>query len=207
MSTYQIIRSFVPASLLACALAGCQGARTSPPRSDSTAATTAVDSTLSREEALRRFRIGVDSVDSLSGGAASEADLVRRFVAAISARDTAALGELVMTRQEFAWVYYPTTPQGLPPYDLAPNLLWFLLEGRGTQGLTKALRDLGDKSLRYRSHQCDAEPSIEGENRVRGPCQVTVSVDGGPASAVQLFGSILERNGRFKFLNYSNKLN
>lgn len=164
-----------------------------------------VDSTLTREEALHRFRIGLDSISDLANGTTDQTDLVKRFVSAIGARDTAALGELALTKQEFAWIYYPTTPQGLPPYDLAPSLLWFLVEGRGAQGLARALRTLGGQPIIYSSHSCDTEPSIEGNNRIWGPCQVTIRTNG-TTSTLPLIGQIIERNGRFKFLNYTNKL-
>jgi hypothetical protein len=165
-----------------------------------------VDSAVPREEALRRFRQGVPPVDTLTGGADSRDALVRQFVAAVEQADTAALRRLLMTRQEFAWIYYPDNPQGLPPYDLSPGLLWFLLDNRGAIGLSHLMQERGGTPLRYVRYQCDSLPSVEGENRVWGPCVIARRQGGGDLLLERLFGPILERRGRFKFVNYANKL-
>jgi hypothetical protein len=40
---------------------------------------------------------------------------VTAWVKAMEAADTAALKRLLISRDEFAWLYYPTASQGLPP--------------------------------------------------------------------------------------------
>lgn len=82
-----------------------------------------VDSLLSREELLRRFRGGVPPITALEGGSESRDGLVRRFMSALEKRDTVALRAMAMSRSEFAYLYYPTSPQGLPPYELEPGLM------------------------------------------------------------------------------------
>src|SRR5688500_1316517 len=72
------------------------------------------DSALSREESLRRFRDGLGRVESLAPVARSREELVQRFARAVETRDSATLGALVLSRAEFGWLFYPTTPQGLP---------------------------------------------------------------------------------------------
>lgn len=197
--------------LLAVALAAGSGCRqrkaaATPPSGRAATAGTTVDSTIPRDEALRRFRDGVDSVAELTGGAASRDDLIRSFVKALETRDSAAFRSLTMTRQEYAWIYYPTTPQGLPPYDLAPGLLWFMLETRGRIGLQKALEQRGGQKLRMVRSACDGKPSVEGDNVILGPCSITRRQDRGDLITERLFGPIIERHGRFKFVNYANKL-
>ena len=165
-----------------------------------------VDSIVPRAVALERFRVGMPPVESLSGGATSRDALVRRFARALEARDTAALEQMVLTKAEYAWLYYPTNPQGLPPYDLSPGLLWFMIESRGTWRLGHALEERGGRPLGYVGHDCDPTPSIEGANRVYGPCLVRRVETPGDTVAERLFGLIIERDGRFKFVSYANKL-
>lgn len=165
-----------------------------------------VDRIVPREEALRRFREGIPEITALTGGAASEERLVRSFVSALASRDTARLRDLAMTQAEYAWLYYPTNPEGMPPYDLSPSLLWFMLEGRGRKGLTAALERVGGKRLQYVSHACPGDPSVEGDNLIRGPCTIRLTVDEKGPYHVRLFGPILRRGERFKFVNYANKL-
>jgi hypothetical protein len=185
--------------LIAAAGAACD-------RTLSARAATVVDSVIPRDEALRRFRIGLPEVDSLSGGERSRDALVQAFVRALAANDTAALRAMLMTKAEYAWLYYPTNPQGLPPYDLAPALYWFMIDGRSAQGLTQALAERGGRPLHIVGYTCDPAASHEGDNRVYGPCQLRRVQAPGDTVAERLFGPILERGGRFKFVSYANKL-
>jgi hypothetical protein len=165
-----------------------------------------VDSLIPRAEALRRFREGLPAVESLSAGAASRDALVRNYVRAVERRDTVALRRMLLTSSEFAYLYYPTNPQGLPPYDLNPDLMWFMLSTGSDKGLTLALGELGGRRLGYAGYTCDSIPSRQGSNTVWGPCAVRLRPKGGEPTSRRLFGLILERGGRYKFVSYANKL-
>jgi hypothetical protein len=165
-----------------------------------------VDSVVPREVALQRFRVELDSVGGLAGGATSRDELVRRFIRALETSDTVALRALVMTKAEFAWIYYPTNPQGQPPYDLAPDLLWFMLESRSRQGIAAALEARAGMPLGFVGYDCDATVSREGENAVYGPCLVRRVRAPGDTVVERLFGPIIARGGTFKFVSYANKL-
>jgi hypothetical protein len=187
------------------ALAGALGACDRAPRAAARPAGV-VDSVVPRTVALSRFRAGLDSVDALQGGAPSRDALVRAFVTALERSDTAAFQALLMSRAEFAWVYYPTNPQGLPPYDLSPELYWFLVDGRSRTGIARALEERGGRRLHVTGHTCDPTPSVEGRNRIYGPCVVRRVQAPGDTVAERLFGPIIERDGRFKFVSFANKL-
>jgi len=169
-------------------------------------AATVVDSVVPRDEAVRRFRAGLPEVDSLAGGRPTRDALVRDFVRALERQDTVALRAMVMTKAEFAWLYYPTNPQGLPPYDLSPSLLWFMTEGRSNQGLTLALGERGGQQLHVVGYVCEGAASREGANTVHGPCLLRRYQARGDTASERLFGPILERGGRFKFVSYANRL-
>ncbi len=189
-------------TVLAMGAAACGRTDAATPR----AAATVVDSVVPRDVALARFRVGLDSVPALEGGAPSRDALVRRFVRALEQRDTAALRALVMTKAEFAWLYYPTNPQALPPYDLAPDLMWFVLEGRSRQGIAAALETRAGRALHLVGHACDPVASREGENTVFGPCVVRRLQAPGDTVTERLFGPVIERGGSWKFVSYANKL-
>lgn len=166
-----------------------------------------VDSTVPRDVALARFRRDLREVTTLSGGDTERERLVRRFITALERNDTTELRDLILTRAEFAWLYYPTAREANPPYDLAPDLMWFTHEGRSEQGIRVALETRGGRPLGYTGHRCAAEPRLEGENRLYGYCLVRRK---DPASGAeleeQLFGLIVERGGIFKFVSYANQL-
>ncbi|HWN19892.1 MAG TPA: hypothetical protein VNO19_13340 [Gemmatimonadales bacterium] len=165
-----------------------------------------VDSILTRDEALRRFRAGLAPVTALEGGRESRDTLVVRFLRALKVQDTLALASMAVTRPEFAYLYYPTTPQGLPPYDVEPGLMWHLLLERSERGVRRSLAAYGGRELRLLGYDCGAEVSREGDNTISGPCVMRVRDEQGKTVSLRLFSQILERSGRYKFLSYANKL-
>jgi hypothetical protein len=165
-----------------------------------------VDSAVTRSQELRRFRADLTPPAGLIGGAASRDALVRRYVRALERADTAALQALVIDRAEFAYLYYPTTPQGRPPYDLSPGLMWFMLQENSRRGLVHAIEERGGRPLGFVGYSCDRRPSREGENTVVGPCLIRRRQPGGDEVQERLFGLIIERDHYFKLVSLANKL-
>jgi hypothetical protein len=174
------------------------------PVSAQTGATFTADST--RQAQLRRFREGLPEVEELQDGAPGLDHLVQAYLAALEARDTTALKSLTLSRSEFAWVYYPTNPQARPPYDLEPGLLWFMTGQHSGKGLGRALETFGGKPMHYAGTSCDRTASKEGENTVYGPCLVRLVQSRGDTTQIRMFGLVIERHGRWKFVSYANKL-
>ncbi len=170
------------------------------------AAPVRVDSVVARDVSLARFREGLRQPVTLSRGALSRDALVRDFVRALERADTATLNRLVLDRAEFAWLYYPTNPEALPPYDLDPELMWFLLDGRSRQGLAHLLEERSGRALGYVGHTCEGSARRQGENTVWGPCLVWRRQAAGDTLVERVFGAVVERGGRFKFVSYANSL-
>jgi hypothetical protein len=181
-------------------MAACAGAQAKPSKSG------VVDSLVSRDTAIARFQRNLPPVTGLTGGAQTRDLLVRRFVTALESRDTAALRSLLLNRSEFAWLYFPTSSQGKPPYNLTPQLMWFMLEGQTSNGLRKLLDRLSGKPLKVLDYEREGQARHEGVNTVWGPCVVLRNSESGDTLAERLFGQIVERGQRYKFLSYANKL-
>jgi len=49
-------------------------------------------------------------------------------------------------------------------------------------------------------------PQAEGANRLWHACRVRRTAEAGAALEQRLFGSIIERDGRYKFVSYANGL-
>jgi hypothetical protein len=165
-----------------------------------------VDSIVPRDTAIARFQRSLPLVTAFEGGAPSRDRLVRGFVAALEKRDTAALHALALNRSEFGWLYYPTNPEGQPPYNLTPQLMLFLVEGRNEQGLAKLLERRAGHPLHYLGYRCEGKPDQQGENTVWGPCVVLRQIEQGDTVSERLFGQIVGRDGQYKFVSYANKL-
>jgi hypothetical protein len=143
---------------------------------------------------------------SLAGGASSFDALVAAFVAALEDRDVRSRGELVISPEEFAYLYYPTTRYTRRPYEMSPALVWFQLENYASRGLNRALARHGGRPLQAIGHTCPDTAAEEGANRVWHGCVVRRLDEAGDTVNTSLFGAILERDGRFKFINYANRL-
>jgi hypothetical protein len=164
-----------------------------------------VDSILPIDEQLRRFRADLpDSVRQLEGGTPTRDALVRSFVRSLESADTAALARLTISRAEFAWLVYPDSPFTRPPYQQAPDLVWMMQMASSRTGLARMLERLGGKNLGFQSWSCAESPDREGQNRIWRDCFVRFEGAPSPSGALQLFSSIIEREGRFKILSYAN---
>jgi hypothetical protein len=162
-----------------------------------------IDSILPVEEHLRRFRVGLDTLRRLEGGAASADELVSTVVSAVARADTATLVRLAVSRAEFAWLVYPDSPLSAAPYRQAPDIAWLQHSLAGGSGLTRLLAKLGGRPITLAKWWCAPAARLEGHNRIWTGCSVRF-LEHGAEAELQLFASIVERQGRFKILTYAN---
>lgn len=200
-------------ALLACAQGEDAPARRSadaradaslPLASSGTTADTKLRRFTTPEEALAAFRVGLVAPTRLSGGAESREALIRRFARAVERRDTTAIRAMVIDRAEFAYLYYPSSPYTRPPTVQEAPLAWFLLVQNSQKGVTRVFNRFGGQRAEYAGHRCDPEPSREGDNVFWRECIVDLKTRRDGIVTRKLFGSIIERDGRFKFFSYSN---
>lgn len=176
-----------------------------------------VDSILPAEEELRRFRLALreqtasggngasDSLTALTGGSDSREALVKRFIQALVANDSSNLRSMLLTAREFADLVYPESPYTRPPYRQSPALVWNQIRNPSTSGLTRLLRRLGGQPIGYVDHSCTRRPERQGGNLIWTHCTVGLMDSSSETTRHRLFGSIIERDGRFKFVSYSNE--
>jgi len=168
------------------------------------AAGAVVDSAFPMDVQIERFRRGTPQVTHLRSDITSRDSLVRSIIAGLARSDTAALERLAVNVAEYAWLYFPTTKVAQPPYEVPPALAWFQVQEKNRRGALRALRELGGHRITFKSYHCDAEPAVEGQNRIWSGCVATFSRDGAAMVDLKLFGAILERSGRFEVLSYQN---
>lgn len=166
-----------------------------------------IDSILPMEEYLRRFRIGLDTPTALTGGAASRDDVARAFLAAVQAQDTVAVKQLLVSRAEFAWLIFPDHKYAAPPYELDPAIFWGQMGSESAKGVGRLFRRFGGKALAFRSLECsrDTVQMRQGPATLWGSC-VTHYRANDSTVALRIFGTIIERDGRFKLLSAANDL-
>jgi hypothetical protein len=166
-----------------------------------------IDSALPIAEQLKRFRATLRyRPESLLHASASPASLVNRWAQAVAARDTLTLRQLHIDRAEFAELIYEQLRIAKPPYEMAPELLWFQLTSNSEDGVRKVLTKFGGRQLTVRGVRCPAPVDTQGVLQLRDGCLLRLRVDRDALAEERYFGSIVNRDGRFKFLGYSNKL-
>jgi hypothetical protein len=166
-----------------------------------------IDSILPVDEEIRRFQSTAgDRPAELLDGARSREELVARFVATLERGDTAALRDLVVTKAEFAYLVYPTSPNTRPPYRQPPDLVW-LTRSASTDKAVRRLADrFGNKPLPASGFECTAPAEKQGDNTLWSGCTLTLVGPDGATSRLRLFGAMIGRHGRYKFLSLTNGL-
>ena len=138
--------------------------------------------------------------------AASRDALFDQFVRAVEDSNAAVLRSLRLDVAEFAYLYYPPSRYTRAPYELPPATLWLLIEQNGLKGEARVLQHYGGRSLNVNGYRCEDEPRTEGPNRLWEHCLLERADDTGQRFQERLFGSILERDGKFKFVSIANRL-
>lgn len=188
--------------LLGLLTSGCRPPEAEPAL-ESSSVTAVIDSLLPIEEEIRRFRIDVPEVPAeLAGGERSRDRLVERWVGALESRDSVALARMLMTAAEYITFYYPESPYTRTPYRQKPALRWFLISSSSSQGAARVWQRHAGSPLGYSGYRCTAQPDVQGNNRIWHDCVLRLRQTGGERQ-LRLFGPIIERDGRFKFLSYS----
>ncbi|MDQ8155604.1 MAG: hypothetical protein P3B98_13200 [Gemmatimonadota bacterium] len=165
-----------------------------------------IDSILPLDEEVRRFQAaaGGAPVGALQGGADSREALVTRFAAAVAAGDTLALRRMAITPREFIDLVYPASPYTKPPYRQSPSLTWQQIQLPSESGLRRLMERHGGRPMRISAVQCAPAPEQQGANRLHVGCAVEFASGGATPRTGQLFGTIIERSGRFKVLSFAN---
>lgn len=196
---------FVSLTTGACALGEAPAQDAPATEAPSTEAPTpVVDSVFPMDVMLTRFRADIPEVRTMTSGANDRDALVARVVRALQEADTSAFEPMTVKLTEWAWLYFPTSAQARPPYELPPGMAWLQVQQGNRVGVLRALERFGGQRLDYRGYTCAPEPTVEGENRLWVGCLVTVGRDGEEPVRIRLFSAILERNGRFAVLSFAN---
>lgn len=174
-----------------------------PSRPPSGAPAQVVDSMFPPAVELARFRATVDGPPPTRlDGAPSRDALIRRFVGAVERRDQATLSRLLISKAEFAYLFFPASEYARAPYRQKPGLVWFRMTATSERGLGRLLARDGGRPLPLVGVKCPAPTPVDGRTRLWKDCRVVVRRDGATVER-RLFGSIIERGGRFKFLTYA----
>ncbi len=165
-----------------------------------------VDSILPVAEQVRRFAAQLREVPvaELQGASQSRDALVKRFVQAVVAADSADLLAMALTAREFIDLVYPESPATHPPYQQDPALVWRTIQNPSVSGFKRLVRRAGGIRMTLADYACDPAAQ-QGKNRLWANCRLRLVGAAGDTTTHRFFGTILERNGRFKIISFKNE--
>ena len=166
-----------------------------------------IDSILPVEEEIRRFQATIPvRPTAFSNAPRSRSELVKQFVRSLERNDTTALRRLVVDRAEFGYLVYPTSPNAAPPYRQSPDLVWLSRSASTDKAASRLLDRFGGSPLGYAGFTCPESADRQGANTMWSACIVTRVASSGDTTRLRMFGAIVGRDGRFKFLSLTNGL-
>ena len=168
-----------------------------------------IDSILPPDEALRRLQQEVtDPIPTrFTGGATSRPALIRAYWEALQRTDTTTIRTLVVSKAEFAYLYFPESA----PFasGMQPVPAWVLYEAQTGRGLTaassRALETVAGNAV-LRDIACRDGGRTEGASQTSGPCGVVLRWPDQRTDTLWIASTIIRRDGRYKLLGLDNAL-
>ena len=128
--------------------------------------------------------------------------LARAVLAAIEKRDAETLRALALNRKEFAEHVWPELPAARPERNLSPSFVWGDLNQKSNIMLRATLNAHGGKRYQLVSVHFQGETTEYESYRVRRESELTVTDANGTERKIRVFGSMIERGGRYKVFSY-----
>jgi hypothetical protein len=166
-----------------------------------------IDSILPTEELLRRFRtrVGGAPVTALQHASDSRDALIARFMKAVAASDSASLRDMALNAREFADLVYPESPNTKPPYKEDPAVMWTTIQNPSQGGFIRLVRRTAEIPTKLVDYRCDGKTEKQGRNTFISGCILRLNGKDGVTTSHRYFGSIIERDNKFKFVSYRNE--
>lgn len=164
-----------------------------------------VDSIFPPDEALRRFQAELEGppVTALTDGAESIDRLLGEYWRLLAAGDTTALTPLVVSKPEYAYLYFPESDE--PASGMQPRISWLLLSNNSGRGLTRALAAATADAGEMRGTVCGPKHTVVGASFIHGPCGIVRARASG-VDTLLIATHIIERGGIFKLMSFTNEM-
>ena len=129
--------------------------------------------------------------------------LAQAVVDAVARRDLPTLRALPLTEEEFRRHVWPDLPVSRPERNVPFDYVWQDLRTKSAAHLTVRLSSAPDLAgSRVARVLFDGDTTAYAGFRVRRKARVLVQDASGQERSLRLFGSILEKDGRYKLFSY-----
>lgn len=136
----------------------------------------------------------------LANSSGSIDDLAKKVLLAVESNDIKRLDALRINRDEFKrylWPEFPASKNNVP-FDFA----WDNLNGKTIKGMARALTDMGGREFRLIDVTFEEDTEKYTTFTIYTSAVLQVVDKDGNKKQLKFCGSIIERNGEYKFLSY-----
>ena len=138
----------------------------------------------------------------LSNSHDSPEALARAVLDAIEKRNVDALLMLALDKEEFTEHVWPELPAARPERNLTVNYVWGDLQRKSNVTLHKTLAAHGGTHYVLTGIRFLGETTEYESFRVHRESELSVKGDSGEEQRVRLFGSVIEKAGKYKVFSY-----
>jgi hypothetical protein len=135
-------------------------------------------------------------------GSAEEAS--RAFLEALAENDFEKLRAMALGEEEFADVVWPELPSSRPNRNLPLDYAWRDLSQKSTSSLRRVAHRYGGRRFRLERVDFLGETTEYTTFAVHREARLTLIDEEGVQQRLRLFGSMIERGGRFKLFSFVN---
>jgi len=142
------------------------------------------------------------SSSSLADSHESPEALTRAVLIAMERKDTNALNALALSEQEFRAHVWPELPASRPERNLPFSYVWGDLHQKSEARLAQTLALHGGAKYSLTAVRFRGETTVYPSYRVHRESEIAVRDPQNREQNVRLFGSVIEKAGRFKVFSY-----
>jgi len=133
-------------------------------------------------------------------------ELARGVAQGLAANDREALDRFRISREEYMAVVWPELPVSkIEQWKSQSGFVWSQHAAKSDQGLRMIIARFGGKTLTVRSVTCKTPAQEYATFKLHVRPAVELVDQSGATQADPVFGTIIERSGRFKVFSYSIK--
>jgi hypothetical protein len=139
----------------------------------------------------------------LTGTYSSPEDLARDFLDALYRKDVEALKGFALNEDEFRLHVWPELPSSRPERGVPLEYAWGDLNQKSTNSLRRTYDRYGGRKLTFIRLDFEDETTPYETFKVHRDARVVVlDEETGKEWRLDLFGSVMEKDGRFKLFSY-----
>jgi hypothetical protein len=128
--------------------------------------------------------------------------LARAVLAAVERRDVQTLHRLALDKDEFETNVWSELPAARPERNLTVNYVWGDLNQKSNSTMRRTLAAHGGKKYDVVSIRFSGETTPYETFRVHRESELTVKGPDGAERQIRVFGSMIEKGGRYKVFSY-----